>query len=216
MAAIEVLPPTSSDEAGFEGLDDWASIEARLREVVRAKEADVVRQLATRTPTDTMTTRVESDDGFGSRSDPATLRTVVVSADTTIVASRDDEELVVLGQPPQSDDWRATVRAWFRDFYFGRTHVAATAVRLAIPGGESRERVVKSRVSFHADGERWLDWYLATGEPRGKAGGYAIQGAGSVFISRVDGSVSNVVGLPLREVLQMADELVGLGSVRVS
>ena len=45
------------------------------------------------------------------------------------------------------------------------------------------------------------------GEPRGKAGGYAIQGAGSIFVSRVEGSLSNVVGLPLREVLEALDAL---------
>lgn len=206
-AAIDVAPPASTDEAGFEGLTDWASIEGRLREIVRAKEADVLRQLASAVENGAMRGDDAIADGSGSGCAPGSLRTVVVSADTTIVASRDDEELVVLGQPPESGDWKTTVREWFREFYFGRTHVAATAVRLAIPGGESRERVVMSRVSFHADGERWLDWYLETGEPRGKAGGYAIQGAGSVFVSRVEGSVSNVVGLPLREVLQMADEL---------
>ncbi|MCC7419748.1 MAG: Maf family protein [Planctomycetaceae bacterium] len=215
-AAIEVLPPASSDEAEFEGLSDWASIESRLREIVRTKEADVLGQLALRVGDGARSGEDASANGFGSRSDPARVTTVVVSADTTIVASRDDEELVVLGQPPESGDWRSTVRGWFQDFYLGRTHVAATAVRLAIPGGETRERVVRSRVLFHADGERWIEWYLETGEPRGKAGGYAIQGAGSVFVSRVEGSVSNVVGLPLREVLQMADELVGVGGERLS
>ena len=66
---------------------------------------------------------------------------------------------------------------------------------------------MKSEVTFRADSERWIDWYLATGEPKGKAGGYAIQGAGSIFVARVEGSLSNVVGLPLRELWEIFDEL---------
>lgn len=189
---IEVLPPSSIDEASFDGLSDWASIERRLRDVTRAKSADVLKQLAGRA---------------SSRAPEEVARTLVVSADTTIVVQHPDEELCVLGQPPETGDWKETVRRWFREFYFGRTHIAATAVRVAALEGESRERVVRTRVTFHADGERWLEWYLRTGEPLGKAGGYAIQGAGSVFVSKVEGSVSNVVGLPLRELLQMTDEL---------
>ncbi|HXY34093.1 MAG TPA: Maf family protein, partial [Planctomycetaceae bacterium] len=64
-------------------------------------------------------------------------------------------------------------------------------------------RVVTSRVTFVEDVDRWLDWYLSTEEPRGKAGGYALQGAGSIFIAKVEGSLSNVVGLPLAELLEM-------------
>ena len=48
-----------------------------------------------------------------------------------------------------------------------------------------------------------LDWYLSTQESRGKAGGYAIQGAGSIFVNRIEGSLSNVVGLPLETVFEM-------------
>jgi septum formation protein len=61
-------------------------------------------------------------------------------------------------------------------------------------------------VTFGADGQPFLEWYLATGEPRGKAGGYALQGAGSLFVERVNGSPSNVVGLPLRETWEVLRE----------
>jgi septum formation protein len=56
------------------------------------------------------------------------------------------------------------------------------------------------------DVEPWLDWYIATGEPQGKAGGYAVQGAGSVFVTKIEGSYSNVVGLPLEETLALLRE----------
>lgn len=123
----------------------------------------------------------------------------VLTADTTIVARTDTGRPVVLAQPPDDDSWRDVVRRWFRDFYFGRTHAALTAVCVTAPDGRRFERVVRSEVTFAADGEPFLEWYLATGEPRGKAGGYALQGAGSLLVERVNGSPSNVVGLPLRE-----------------
>jgi len=53
------------------------------------------------------------------------------------------------------------------------------------------------------DVEPLLDWYLSTGESRGKAGGYAIQGAASVFVTQVSGSLSNVIGLPLELTRQL-------------
>ena len=65
---------------------------------------------------------------------------------------------------------------------------------------------MRSEVTFAADGGPFLDWYLSTGEPRGKAGGYALQGAGGLFVERVDGSPSNVVGLPLRETWELLRE----------
>ena len=58
-----------------------------------------------------------------------------------------------------------------------------------------------------SDVERHLEWYIGTEEPRGKAGGYAIQGAASIFVSKVAGSLSNVVGLPLECLLEILEEL---------
>ena len=185
-ARIEVLPPSSADEAGFEDLHDWASIETRLQEIARAKCRDVVDQCHQRR---------------------SNLPAAIIAADTTIAAQDASGRLVVLGQPP-ADDWESVARHWFREYYAGRTHVALTGLCVADGEGQLHERVVKSEVTFRPDVELWLDWYMATGEPRGKAGGYALQGAGSVFITRVVGSVSNVVGLPLAELLEV---LVGLG-----
>ncbi len=191
---IEILPPSSTDEAGFDGLRDWSAIERQLREITRAKSENVIRQLNSRSP--------------------CCAKLVVLSADTTVVARSEADELIALGQPPEGEAGRAVVADWFRRYYFGREHWVATSVRVVVNGAEVRERVVRSTVWFSADGEAFLDWYLSTGESAGKAGGYALQGAGSLFISRVEGSLSNVVGLPIRETLEMARELnLPVGSV---
>jgi septum formation protein len=108
-----------------------------------------------------------------------------------------------LGQPPEDSTWPEVVRRWFLDYYSGQTHEVATAFRVVKAGMPRVEQIVRTAVTFHGDVTRQLDWYLATGEPRGKAGGYAVQGAGGIFIARIDGSLSNVVGLPLRELVDV-------------
>jgi septum formation protein len=75
------------------------------------------------------------------------------------------------------------------------------------PDGRRAERLVESKVTFRPDVEPWLNWYLLTGEPKGKAGGYALQGAASVFITKVEGSLSNVVGLPLEATMELFSEV---------
>jgi septum formation protein len=178
---IAVVPPRQSEEADFEGLRTASAIETRLREIARTKNDDVRSQLIR---------------GWQA----------VLTADTTIVGYSDTGLPTVLGQPPDDDSWRDVVRGWFRDFYIRRPHAALTAVSVSVPDGRRLERVVRSEVTFAADGEPFLEWYLATGEPRGKAGGYALQGAGSLFVERVHGSPSNVVGLPLRETWELLRE----------
>lgn len=187
---IEVLPPTSAEEEGFDGLRNWTDLEQRLASIARAKCDDVLRQLARR----------DSEP-------PTTQVMATITADTVIVATADDGNLAVLGQPPNDDSWRETVRAWFKQYYLGRTHYAMTAFCVVTALGKRAERLVKSEVTFDTGAERWLDWYLSTGESLGKAGGYGIQGAGSLFVSRVDGSQSNVIGLPLSELLDVFREL---------
>lgn len=186
--SIEVLPPLSSQEAGFAGLQDLDAIRSRLQEIASTKADQVVRQLG------------EQLGGC-----------VVIAADTTIIATDSETQRPhVLEQPPETDEWQATVRDWFGRYYAGRWHIAATALDIRIGQSAPIQRVVETRVEFRPDVDRWLAWYLQTGESRGKAGGYAIQGAGSVFVSRVEGSLSNVVGLPL-EVLAECLGLVPVG-----
>ena len=90
----------------------------------------------------------------------------------------------------------------------GRRHRVITAVVLRAPDGRRSERVVQTIVAFARLTEQQLEAYLAGGEWRGKAGGYAIQGAAAAFVRFLSGSYSNVVGLPLFETAQM---LRGLG-----
>lgn len=179
---IIICPPRSSEEQGFAGLQTWGDIETRLRSIAREKCIDVVQQCQ------------------GSQEN-----CLVLTADTTIVADAEDGP-IVLGQPPEPN-WRETAKAWFENYLLGKTHRAATAVCLANLAGERSERVAVSEVTFSANAGHLLDWYLDTGEPRGKAGGYGIQGAGSMFVSALKGSLSNVIGLPLKEVWEMFEEL---------
>src|SRR4029079_19349041 len=103
---------------------------------------------------------------------------ILIAADTTVVAQERNGRPEVLGQPPEDETWRDVVRHWFREYYAGRTHQVITAVCVSRGLSWRQERVVRSEVTFTADVDRHLEWYLSTGEPRGKAGGYAIQGAG--------------------------------------
>ena len=187
---IAVTPPRSSNEAGFNDCHDLAMIRQRMLEIARRKAEQVREQL--------------NDEEASLYERP---RTLIISADTTVIVNDSKGQPLVLGQPPEGDDWRDVVRTWFLDHYAGKTHLAATAVHVITPDGRSAERVVESQVTFRSDVTRWLNWYLLTGEPRGKAGGYALQGAGSVFIERVEGSLTNVVGLPLEALLELFAEV---------
>lgn len=176
---VLVRPPRDPDEPTFDDIHDSVQLEQRLREIAWQKNVDVAGQLQT-------------DGALASVAG-------VLTADTVIVATTPEGTPVVLGQPPTAGDWQQTVREWFDRYYFDRTHQALSAVCLSTPDGRRVEVVVSTEVQFAADAQQWLDWYLATGEPIGKAGGYGLQGAGSLFVERIDGSPSNVIGLSLRE-----------------
>ena len=176
-AAIRVVPPTSHVEEEFEGLRTLAAIEERAAEIAATKCDDVLGQLGN-----------------------AAVEAIVIAADTVVVVETGDR-LLALGQPPEPN-WQQVVRSWFVEHYAGRTHRVLTALCVATPTGRY-EKVITTHVTFRDDVASYLDWYLQTEEPRGKAGGYAIQGAGSLFVDRVEGSLTNVVGLPLRELLDL-------------
>jgi septum formation protein len=92
----------------------------------------------------------------------------------------------------------------------GRAHRVLTAVCVSAPDGRQAARLVESRVRFKRLPEAEIAAYLASGEGRGKAGGYAIQGRAGAFVTELQGSYSAVVGLPLYETMNL---LQGLGYV---
>lgn len=112
----------------------------------------------------------------------------VLGADTAVV--RDGR---ILGKPVDRDDALSMLQA-----LSGREHEVLTAVAVA-DRDRCEARVVSSRVTFREISAEEAERYWETGEPQDKAGGYAIQGLAAIFVSRVEGSYSAVVGLPLCE-----------------
>lgn len=116
----------------------------------------------------------------------------VLGADTAVVLDGR-----ILGKPVDREDSLAMLRA-----LSGRQHQVLTAVAVA-DRDRCEVRVVASSVSFRRICEAEAEAYWATGEPQDKAGGYAIQGLAAIFVSRVEGSYSAVVGLPLCETAEL-------------
>ena len=114
----------------------------------------------------------------------------VVAADTIVIV--DDQ---ILGQPTDEADARRMLLA-----LAGRRHDVTTAYRINF-GGRTVDRAVTTTVSFRSLRPAEVDAYIASGEWRGKAGGYAVQGRAGVFASELRGSHTNVIGLPLAELL---------------
>lgn len=83
----------------------------------------------------------------------------------------------------------------------GRSHRVYTGVCMINPAGKVRQRLVETRVRFKRLSAEELDAYLASGEWRGKAGGYAVQGLAGSFVVKIVGSYTNIVGLPLQETI---------------
>ena len=90
----------------------------------------------------------------------------------------------------------------------GRRHRVLTGVHVIAPGGRRTTRLVTTTVTFKRLTPDDIDWYLDSGEWRGKAGGYAVQGRAAIFVRALNGSYANVVGLPLYETAAL---LTGLG-----
>ena len=77
--------------------------------------------------------------------------------------------------------------------------------------GRPRTAAATTLVEFRAFDDALIDWYVRTGEWRERAGGYAIQGHGAALVSRIDGDYTNVVGLPVPTLLELAPRLIGIG-----
>lgn len=87
----------------------------------------------------------------------------------------------------------------------GRSHRVYSGICLITPDGKIRQRLVESRVRFKRLSREEQEAYLASGEWRGKAGGYAIQGLAGTFVVKLVGSYTNVVGLPLYETVRLLE-----------
>ena len=126
----------------------------------------------------------------------------VLGADTEVVLDGD-----VFGKPRDDDDAIAMLRR-----LSGRTHQVLSAVSLVSAGRELQARSHSDVTVAPLDGAA-IARYVASGEPQGKAGGYAIQGLAQAFISHLSGSYSGVMGLPLFETSQLLSEAGLLGRV---
>ncbi len=128
-------------------------------------------------------------EGATQQTTPAALGDVVVlGADTIVTLDR-----VILGKPRDAQDARRMLR-----LLAGRVHEVWTGIAVVDPvDGRSVAEAVRSIVKFSPLTEAEIDRYVATSEPLDKAGAYAVQGGGALYVEAIEGSYSNVVGLPL-------------------
>lgn len=145
------------------------------------RPADYVERLA----------REKAEAGWSSVSDENTYL-AAIGADTSVVLGGD-----ILGKPTDEDDHFRMMSA-----LSGQQHEVISAI--AVTNGETVEsRVVLSQVRLKKLTPTEIEAYWKTGEPADKAGGYAIQGLGSVFVEFISGSYSSVVGLPVKETAEL-------------
>ena len=124
---------------------------------------------------------------------------VVLGADTTVVV-----ENQILGQPQDDADARRMLR-----LLSGKWHDVLTGVALVRVGGETRVAHETTRVRFAEMSESEIDWYIASGEPVGKAGAYGIQGKAALFIEEIEGDYFNIMGLSIRLIYELAADFRG-------
>jgi septum formation protein len=120
-------------------------------------------------------------------------RRIVLAADTVVVVDSQ-----ILGKPVDEADARRMLKA-----LSARPHEVLTAVSIFHPGEIVDTRIEATIVEFAPLSDADIDWYVLSGEPMDKAGAYAVQGLASRFVTRIEGSYSNVVGLPIALVHQM-------------
>lgn len=179
---LVIMPPQSDQEAGFQDCATESQIETRIREITGTKLDDVWSQV--------------------SQDDARSLPACVVCADTIVVVRERGAltgRAAVLGKPP-AEHWQSTVREWFQRYYASGTHDVWSCV--GVQQASSRELfTVRTEVAMGPIDDWWIDWYVSTSEPIGKAGGYGIQGLAAHMIQSVNGSLTNVIGLPMMELV---------------
>jgi septum formation protein len=120
----------------------------------------------------------------------------VIGCDTVVVLDGR-----IYGKPGDEVEARRTLRA-----LGGRTHEVTSGLAV-LAEGEERTAVARTEVSFRAVEPALLDWYVASGEWRERAGGYAIQGAGAALVRSLAGEYENVVGLPVAALIDIYPRL---------
>jgi septum formation protein len=152
------------------------------------KQGELPRALATRLA------RAKADSAIEAvRLDEELRGSYVVAADTVVAVGRR-----ILPKAETLDEAAQCLR-----LLSGRNHRVYTGVCLVTPKESFRQRLVETRVRFKRLTKEDLEAYLASGEWRGKAGGYAVQGLAGGFVVKIVGSYTNVVGLPLYETLSL-------------
>ena len=127
------------------------------------------------------------------RSESDLRNAYILAADTVVAVGRR-----VLAKPATSQEAAVALK-----LLSGRSHRVYTTICLITPDNKVRRRLVETRVRFKYLGGEEINSYLATGEWRGKAGGYAIQGYAGAFVLKLVGSYTNVVGLPLAQTVDL-------------
>ncbi|MFT6289668.1 MAG: septum formation protein [Ilumatobacter sp.] len=179
-----------------------ASGSPRRRELLRSaglafavRSADIDETPLDDEPPTGYVRRLSIEKAAASAASPlASARDVIIAADTTV-----EIDGLILEKPRDDDDAYGMLRR-----LSGRSHRAHTGVTVSVARDGARRSttiLVSTEVTFVALTNDMIDWYLTTGEATDKAGAYGIQGAAGAFVERVDGSVTNVIGLPLAETL---------------
>jgi septum formation protein len=152
------------------------------------KKGEMPRALATRLA---RSKAFEARDAIANDKDIADAH--VLAADTVVAVGRR-----VLVKPRFVEEAVAALR-----LLSGRSHRVLTAVCLIMPDDRVRVKLIDTRVRFKRLTHEEIEAYIASREWRGKAGGYAVQGLAGCFVQKINGSYTNVVGLPLTEVVNM-------------
>jgi nucleoside triphosphate pyrophosphatase len=178
--------------AGF----DFDIVVADVDEAVRAGESPAlyVRRLAAEKSAAARSAEASRSSGDGTRG-VSRAEPIILAADTTVVVDG-----TILGKPHTDDEAAAMLER-----LSGRRHDVLTGVSIRRNVFEVG-RVETTAVSFAARTPDEVAWYVGSGEGRDKAGAYAIQGLASRFVTRIDGSYSNVVGLPVAAVVELLTE----------
>jgi septum formation protein len=125
---------------------------------------------------------------------------IVLGVDTLVAT-----DLEIWGKPPNAEAAAETLRR-----LSGRTHAVISGLALLRADGDVQAATAVTQVTFRPLDDALVDWYVASGEWEGRAGGYAIQGRGAALVQAIDGDYLNVVGLPVATLIDLWPGLLDL------